>query len=70
VSPAPFDRCMVLPLPARTDGDVAVQEVIALAGDFLCRELTTRLGRVADEGRRTPLVVDRQTPPTSRLAPA
>jgi serine/threonine protein kinase len=48
---APFDRCMLLPLPARTDGDVAVQEVVALAGDLLCRELTTCLGRVADEAR-------------------
>jgi hypothetical protein len=48
---APFDRCMLLPLPARTDGEVAVQEVLALVGDFLCRELTTCLGRVADEAR-------------------
>jgi serine/threonine protein kinase len=48
---APFDRCMVLPLPTKSDGDLAVQEVLSLAGDFLCRELTTGLGRVADEGR-------------------
>jgi hypothetical protein len=47
----PFDRCVVLPLPSQADGAAALQELVSLAGDFLSRELTTPLGRVADEGR-------------------
>jgi serine/threonine protein kinase len=47
---APFDRCVVLPLPAKADA-AASQELVSLAGDFLSRELTTPLGRAADEGR-------------------
>jgi serine/threonine protein kinase len=49
----PFDRCIFLPLPAKSEGDVAVQELVSLAGEFLSRELTTPLGRVADDGRST-----------------
>jgi serine/threonine protein kinase len=49
---APFDRCVVVPLPARTDSAAVLQEVYSLAGEFLSRELTTGLGRVADEGRQ------------------
>jgi serine/threonine protein kinase len=48
---APFDRCIVLPLPAKSDGAEALQEVLSLAGESLARELTTGLGRVADESR-------------------
>ncbi len=47
----PFSRCVLLPLPAKADGAAALQDVAGLAGDFLCRELTTPLGRVADMGR-------------------
>jgi serine/threonine protein kinase len=47
----PFSRCVLLPLPARTDGPGAMDELAALAGDYLCRDLTTPLGRVADERR-------------------
>jgi serine/threonine protein kinase len=47
----PFDRCLLLPLPPRTDGVAGIGELAALAGDFLCRDLTTPLGRVADERR-------------------
>jgi serine/threonine protein kinase len=47
----PFDRCVLLPLPAGADGPAALNELTTLAGDFLCRELTSSLGRSADEGR-------------------
>jgi serine/threonine protein kinase len=47
----PFDRCVLLPLPAAADGPAALHERTTLAGDFLCRELTSRLGRSADEER-------------------
>ncbi len=47
----PFNRCVLLPLPAAADGSQAMQELATLAGDFLCRDLTTPLGRLADEGR-------------------
>src|SRR5262249_25599498 len=46
-----FDRCVFLPLPSKSEGDRAVQELVSLAGEFLSRELTTPLGRVADDGR-------------------
>jgi hypothetical protein len=48
---APFSRTILLQLPATADGPAAVREVTAHAGDFLCRSLTTVLGRAADEGR-------------------
>jgi eukaryotic-like serine/threonine-protein kinase len=47
----PFDRCVLLPLPASSDDPAALNEWTTLAGDFLCRELTSRLGRSADEER-------------------
>jgi hypothetical protein len=47
----PFSRCVLLPLPAKADGGAALRELASLAGDFLCRDLTMPLGRVADEGR-------------------
>jgi serine/threonine protein kinase len=47
----PFDRCVVLPLPTKADGPAALGEFTNLAGDFLCRELTTPLGPVADKNR-------------------
>ena len=49
--PRPFDRCVVLPLPASAEGPAALDESTALAGEFLCRELTSNLGRSADEER-------------------
>jgi serine/threonine protein kinase len=45
-----FDRCVVLPLPLLSDRP-ALDEFTTLAGDFLCRELTSTLGRGADEER-------------------
>jgi hypothetical protein len=48
---APFSRCMLLPLPATADGPAAVRELTGQAGDFVCRSLTTALGRAVDEGR-------------------
>jgi hypothetical protein len=50
-SAAPFDRCVMLPVPAKSEGAVAVQELASMAGDFLSRELTTPMGREADAGR-------------------
>jgi serine/threonine protein kinase len=47
----PFDRCVLLPLPANSDGPAAANEWATLAGDFLCRDLTSPLGRGADEER-------------------
>jgi len=47
----PFSRCVLLQLPASADGSAAVRELTAQAGDFLCRDLTTALGRAADDGR-------------------
>jgi hypothetical protein len=49
----PFDRCVLLPMPAKAEGAAALGDLTALAGDFLCRELTTPLGRIADDGRAT-----------------
>lgn len=45
----PFNRCQLLPLP--TSRGSAVRQVMAQAGDFLCRDLTSPLGRIADEYR-------------------
>jgi serine/threonine protein kinase len=47
----PFSRCVLLPLPAKGDGAAGIQELAGLAGDYLCRNLTTPLGRVADQSR-------------------
>jgi serine/threonine protein kinase len=47
----PFDRCVLLPMPAMSDGTEALNERTTLAGEFLCRELTAPLGRSADEER-------------------
>jgi serine/threonine protein kinase len=47
----PFDRCVLLPLPATSDCPEVLNEWTALAGDFLCRELTSPVGRSADEER-------------------
>jgi hypothetical protein len=46
----PFDRCVLLPL-GTSDGPDSLGESTTLAGDFLCRELTSSLGRGADEER-------------------
>jgi hypothetical protein len=47
----PFDRCVLLPLPAVSESLETLHEWTTLAGDFLCRELTSTLGRSADEER-------------------
>ncbi|MBL8795924.1 MAG: protein kinase [Planctomycetia bacterium] len=46
----PFNRCLLLPLEAENDKQHA-GATARLAGDFLCRELTTALGRTAEECR-------------------
>ena len=48
---APFRRCVLLPLPPEGRRAGAVNEVVARAGDFLCRDLITPLGRAADDHR-------------------
>ena len=48
---SPFDRCFLLPLPEQTAGAAPLAELARLAGDFLCWELTTPLGRAADRCR-------------------
>jgi hypothetical protein len=55
-SAPPFRRCLLLPLPpesnaARTASNGDGAALAALAGDFLSRDLTTPLGRVADQSR-------------------
>jgi hypothetical protein len=47
----PLDRCVLLPLPATADGPEARNESTTLAAEFLCRELTSPLGRSADDER-------------------
>lgn len=44
----PFSRCIMLPMAA---DETSIARVLDLAGDYLCRELTTPLGRVADKAR-------------------
>ncbi len=46
----PFSRCMMLPLPERAQDD-ALRGLTEFTADFLRRDLTTPLGRVADECR-------------------
>jgi eukaryotic-like serine/threonine-protein kinase len=46
----PFSRCIVLPPPSTSDPD-STHEVATLTADFLRRDLTTALGRAADECR-------------------
>jgi serine/threonine protein kinase len=48
---APFGRCCLLPLPETANDSGPLRELAARAGDFLCRDLTTPLGRTADEAR-------------------
>lgn len=45
----PFSQCFLL--PAARPGTNAAQEITSLAGDWLCRDLTTSLGRAMDQGR-------------------
>ncbi len=49
-SAAPFGRCVLLPLP-KEEVPASLQELAALAGDFLGRDLVTPFGRAADEAR-------------------
>src|SRR5262249_61302812 len=46
----PFGRCVLLPLP-REERTASLQELAALAGDFLGRDLATPLGKTADQER-------------------
>ncbi|HMC88269.1 MAG TPA: tubulin-like doman-containing protein, partial [Gemmataceae bacterium] len=46
-----FSRCILLPVDA-DQGAAPVGELTALAGDFLCRDLTTSVGRMADQCRQ------------------
>jgi serine/threonine protein kinase len=52
---APFRRCFMLPLPEESDDPTELHDVALLAGDFLCRELVTPVGRRADELREEAL---------------
>ncbi|MCS6852650.1 MAG: protein kinase, partial [Gemmataceae bacterium] len=47
----PFTRIQVLSLPAESKGQAPTRRVLALAGDFLCRELITPLGKKIDAAR-------------------
>jgi hypothetical protein len=47
----PFSRCLLLPLPDEAEGAKSLGELAALAGEFLCRDLVTPLGRAADQTR-------------------
>jgi hypothetical protein len=49
-SEAPFSRSIVLPLPVVGEHE-SVDEIAGLTADFLRRDLTTTLGRAADECR-------------------
>ncbi|HMC88163.1 MAG TPA: tubulin-like doman-containing protein, partial [Gemmataceae bacterium] len=46
-----FSRCFLLPIAADSGGAGPLQELTALAGDFLFRDLATALGRTSDECR-------------------
>lgn len=48
----PFDRCILLPLPALTMPSSAVPETVALAGQYLYRDIATPLGKAIDAARR------------------
>jgi hypothetical protein len=48
---APYSRCIILPLPPASADTEAPQQVSGLPADFLYRDLTTLLGRLADERR-------------------
>jgi serine/threonine protein kinase len=50
-SSPPFDRTVLLPLPKEATDHTPTRKISALAGDFLCRELVTPLGRVASARR-------------------
>jgi eukaryotic-like serine/threonine-protein kinase len=56
---APYSRCVVLPLPQDTEGKAA-REAVGLPADFLYRDLTTLLGRLADERRAAAPTQSRQ----------
>jgi serine/threonine protein kinase len=47
---APFRRSILLPLPPE-GSDTALWNQLGLAADYLCRDLTSPLGRAADTGR-------------------
>jgi serine/threonine protein kinase len=47
---APYNRCILLPLPEGAN-DKALWEVTGIAADFLARDLTAPLGRTADQCR-------------------
>ncbi len=47
----PFSRTIILAPSREAEEESAAPEVVELAGDFLFRDLTTPLGRAADDGR-------------------
>jgi serine/threonine protein kinase len=57
-SSPPFNRCLMLPLTE--DSDAAADDSAGRAGDLLCRELFSPLGRAADQ-RRSELTPPRLT---------
>lgn len=59
----PFNRCHLLPLPTEIQGPAATRRVLAMAGDFICRDLTSPLGRIADEHRAGAAGTDAQAGP-------
>ncbi|MCI0377342.1 MAG: protein kinase [Gemmataceae bacterium] len=56
----PFSQCFFLPLP-KEEQPASLQELSALAGDFLCRDLTTPLGKAAESERTRRLVFGRHS---------
>ena len=49
-SDPPFSRCFVLPMPEEAD-TANSREMVELAGQFLFRELTSPVGKAADQVR-------------------
>jgi hypothetical protein len=58
----PYSRCILLPLASEGDNPESLQELSSLTGDFLCRELTTPLGRSADQCRAAHAAARSRTP--------
>jgi serine/threonine protein kinase len=59
----PFSRTIILAPSREAEEESAAPEVVELAGEFLFRDLTTPLGRAADDGRAK-LPAPRPSPPT------
>lgn len=50
-SEPPFNRCIMLPLPEEQPDTAPFREATARAGDYLCRELMSALGRETEAAR-------------------